>query len=1101
MIWQTSALARAYRVLSAAAAFLVGATVAQAAPVTGEATYYYSGDTRVDVVLALDEVRIKGSGAGPLPGEDTLRRASSRVLSAQRDRSGAGGTNVELVPAADRRELAQEIRTLRQGIIGAEVQPVLYLPENAADRAAQGRRMLTSRMAVKLVDGQKIEALASKYGLRVARKVEYSAGTWILEASAAEPLASLEAANRLYETERVEWATPMVERVMTRRAVTNDPLFPNQWHLKNTGSNASGAVAGNDVNIPDAWNSYNGSGVTIAITDDGLQQNHPDLSANVRTTLGKDFNGDDTDPSPGTYDSHGTACAGVAAGVGNNSLGSTGAGYGAKLVGVRLIAGSFSDQDEADAMTWLANPSDPNNTVHINSNSWGPSDDGSVMAAPGPLMASAFEYAATHGRGGKGTLFTWAGGNGRQPYYTGDSPDYSNYDGWTSSRFVIGVGASGADGTVSYYSESGSALLVNAPSSYSYGGITTTDRTGSDGYSSTDYTDSFGGTSSACPLVAGVLSLALQANPNLTWRDVQHLLVLTSTKNSPTDSDWKTNGAGNSYNHKFGFGRINASALVAKAATWKTVPAEAAPLTAASSETGTILDNNPTGLTRSLTVSGDPYFKTEAVEVTVNVSHSRRGDLRLTLTSPSGMVSVLGQSRKQDTAANMRFTFTSKAHWGENPNGVWQVNFADRRSVYSGTLNSVQIKVHGYIGASAECENRYGCFVDRQYLDFLKRGADAGGHAYWTDSLCNGLVTPELVVRNFIASDEFAGNRGFAARCYFGMYNNNMTTNYATSGYRIPDKGGLDYWTGVMASVQGSGGSLRDAKKTVVSSFMSAPEWTSRVGNPDNSGFVDFLYENILGRAPEPGGKTHHLNNLNAGLTTRADLVVDFLDSLEAQAKYANMTYVCMAYLGLLDRGAETGGFIYHTNRLNAGTVNTTTFLSEFIYSAEYLNRIASLSCPFPPAASAEGSSRLVSGPGGEEQQLAYNLVQPEENTRLAGLNAVVDAAEDVTAEFEVYAYNEDGTAAQVAASGLVKIAAGRRSVKSPELGVPLKAGTLYAVGLRWKGDARLDGTVTATLSQGLQARGSATGAGTGLEMATINTEKVLPIGATSASR
>ena len=89
-------------------------------------------------------------------------------------------------------------------------------------------------------------------------------------------------------------------------------------------------------------------------------------------------------------------------------------------------------------------------------------------------------------------------------------------------------------------------------------GITTTDIVGSPGYTNGDTTNNFGGTSSATPLVSGVISLILEANPNLTWRDVQEILVQSSRKNDFNDPSWIVNQGGHWFSHKYGFGVIDA---------------------------------------------------------------------------------------------------------------------------------------------------------------------------------------------------------------------------------------------------------------------------------------------------------------------------------------------------------------------------------------------------------------------------------------------------------------------------------------------------------------------------------------------------------------
>lgn len=93
-------------------------------------------------------------------------------------------------------------------------------------------------------------------------------------------------------------------------------------------------------------------------------------------------------------------------------------------------------------------------------------------------------------------------------------------------------------------------------------------------------------------------------------------------------------------------------------------------------------------------------------------------------------------------------------------------------------------------------ESAYGCFVDRQYLDFLGRIGEDGGYNFYIDRLSSGAMSPQEVTRNFILSPEVNGNRGFINRCYFGLFNNNSLVDYATPGYRYADYGGLMFWSG-----------------------------------------------------------------------------------------------------------------------------------------------------------------------------------------------------------------------------------------------------------------------------------------------------------------
>ena len=68
------------------------------------------------------------------------------------------------------------------------------------------------------------------------------------------------------------------------------------------------------------------------------------------------------------------------------------------------------------------------------------------------------------------------------------------------------------------------------------------------------------------------MALALEANKNLSWRDMQHLVVQTSKRQKLKAPDWATNGVGREYSHRYGYGLMDAGALVEKAKNWETMP-------------------------------------------------------------------------------------------------------------------------------------------------------------------------------------------------------------------------------------------------------------------------------------------------------------------------------------------------------------------------------------------------------------------------------------------------------------------------------------------------------------------------------------------------
>ncbi|HEY8960669.1 MAG TPA: S8 family peptidase, partial [Luteolibacter sp.] len=512
--------------------------------------------------------------------------------------------------------------------------------------------------------------------------------------AAADPFAALEILPELRRLPAVEGANVQLASWRIPRSMPTDPLVAQQWHLKY--QNQSGAVANSDIRVENAWlynsseSGVKGTGIRVGVIDDGLETAHPDLAANVDTANDKDWNGNDLDPNPGTSDNHGTACAGNVAAVANNAIGGCGSAPEATLVGLRLIAAATTDSQEAEAMSYLATGA---NFIHLKTNSWGPSDTGTILEGPGSLTKAAFVNATNLGRNGLGTVFLWAGGNGNE------SEDNSNYDGYANDPHVIAIGASDSLTHQAYYSEPGANLTCVAPSGGDTGtlGITTTDRTGKAGYNTAsgtagNYYSSFSGTSSATPTAAGAVALILQKNPALGWRDVKEILIRTAQKISPADSDWKDNAAGFHFNHKFGAGLIDATAAVNLATHWINLPPATSTSASPTGLPANIPDNNATGISRTFTVTTP--IRVEYLTLGVDITHPYRGDLALTLTSPSGMTSRLAEVHG-DSGNNYHWTFSSVRHWGELSTGTWTLNVADMAAVDTGTLDAATLTLTG----------------------------------------------------------------------------------------------------------------------------------------------------------------------------------------------------------------------------------------------------------------------------------------------------------------------------------------------------------------------------------------------------------------------
>lgn len=328
----------------------------------------------------------------------------------------------------------------------------------------------------------------------------------------------------------------------TRQVTVTDELFDLQWHLDNKISND-----GADINVLAAWQETLGSGIRIGMHDDGCAVNHVDLSPNF---LGTSLDIRTRGPIPAG--DHGTAVMGLIVSQ-NNNIGVRGVAPEANFVASGPLGG-FSLQT-VSAYTFAKQ-----NDVDVHNNSWGVGPGGMTLEE----VEEAIIDAANTGRNGLGIVFAFAAGNDGTELQQGD--DYGTLDE------VIQVGASGQRDTIASYSEYGPTLDVMGPSRGDDSiGLVTTDIPGQGGYNNgnvpgdledPNYTNSFGGTSGASPVVAGVAALVLGVNADLNRYQVRQVLIHTAEKIAPQDADYD-GVRGNS--NRYGFGRVDAEAAVGAA--------------------------------------------------------------------------------------------------------------------------------------------------------------------------------------------------------------------------------------------------------------------------------------------------------------------------------------------------------------------------------------------------------------------------------------------------------------------------------------------------------------------------------------------------------
>jgi len=462
-------------------------------------------------------------------------------------------------------------------------------------------------------------------------------GTQILS----DPLA---VCDQLYRTGLFEFVQPNCLRFVVPAATPNDPLFGTNWGLAK-------------MSLPAAWDMTTGcSNIKIAIIDDGVQLNHPDLTPNLLSGFDATPSGTNGGDLAGEF-RHGTNVAGIAAAKGNNGTGVTGVAYNCKIIPIR----AYSTNSSGDVTTdqYIANAI--NHAVNVKgadilNMSWG------IVASTYPIntaIESALNNAASNGRGTKGTVLIASVGN------KGNNT-ISPLPGNVSSVFV--VGASRANDTRwSGSSYPPGQVDVVAP------GPNVTTVSGS-GYA-TGVGDSDIRTSWSAPAVAGIAALILSVNPNLTQSQVRRIIAETTDKvggytynvgNGSTFSDL-------SHHNEMGYGRVNALKALEKAA--------GAPITGP----GLICTNGGYTLTTFPGGSSAVWSASAGLSMSGNVANRQSG-----YSGPATITATL-------TVPNACATIPVKRNiWVGNPNLTKTIN-----GVVAGTTSVVAGNIYNLAASSS----------------------------------------------------------------------------------------------------------------------------------------------------------------------------------------------------------------------------------------------------------------------------------------------------------------------------------------------------------------------------------------------------------------
>ena len=528
-----------------------------------------------------------------------------------------------------------------------------------------------------------------------------------------------------------------------------DPLYKYQWHLDNTGQTnfaTNAGTAGQDLNVDSAIiDGYTGNGVVVAVSDSGLELTHEDLADNI-TSGSYDFVNSDNDPEPAKNNGdHGTSVAGIIAAKGWNNKGGRGVAPNASLIGYNVIGTGAS---YSLGEIWGTSP--PISVdVDIYNNSFGlgyPTDSTTynVSTYLSGTTLDVLEYGVTNLRGGKGAIYVYSAGNAFQSNATNDcGTNLTCTEGIIDNKknqiHTIPVAALNAEGTKTSYSTTGANIWIsgfggeygwnnaifnsqgygNQSSTSTSPAIMTTDQsTCSKGYvssnggtggvdglepnefnqfdggysenSSCNYTSNFNGTSSAAPTVSGVIALMLEANPDLTWRDVKHILATTADKVDSSRSfdqqgvnqySWIENNAGFEHHKWYGFGKIDAAEAVSTAksytansrGTLSTISGQGVPNSA--------IDDDGASTQDTITITkatGSNNF-VEYVKVHVKFNHNIPKTIGIRLQSPDGTIIPILQpyTNISTSVSGLQFDIGVAGFYGESIEGDWTIVLND----------------------------------------------------------------------------------------------------------------------------------------------------------------------------------------------------------------------------------------------------------------------------------------------------------------------------------------------------------------------------------------------------------------------------------------
>jgi len=691
--------------------------------------YFWRAGERIEIVEAPDRFTVRMRRGVP---SEKVGESYHTVHKARLARQNLDEFSVD---ADERDAVMAHVRS------GGEVEFASHVYAPASE--PQTKLYLTDQITVQFkpeVSDAEIEKVVAEHGLTIVKQIQGLPRAFVLGVGPQAKENPIKVANRLAASDQVLASEPNLAVATKRQYIPSDTLFPEQWHLHNTGGPQLAVTA--HIDAVRAWDLTRGErGVIVAVADDSCDLGHTDFQGAGKLVAPRDFAGSDFDPQPELVDdNHGTACCGVAVAEENGS-GVVGVAPGCALMPIRTT-GYIDDTSIEDLCDWVIA-----HNAGVLSCSWSAAARRFALSL---RMANALRRAATVGRGGLGCVLVFAAGNENRPVngtvnetgWPDNQPSGATQwlNGFAAHPDVMAIAASSSVATKSAYSNWGAEISVCAPSNnvrpatyprvnaaVTGRGIVTTDRVGASGYSSTDYTRDFGGTSSACPTVAGVAGLTLSAYPGLSAQAVRQIIETTADRIVDNSTDPQLGHSHGNYDaagHSqwFGRGRVNAFLAVTEALRRKQADqgggggggSATQTLVKASTPALAIPDNDANGVRDKLGFSEGSTLT--AVKITIDLTHTYIGDLRLTLMSPSGTAVVL-HDRNGGGADNIVRSFDAgttpglSALAGESVQGDWTLWVQDLARVDTGRLNRWELSLTTGAGVLVEVEDAPGQMI------------------------------------------------------------------------------------------------------------------------------------------------------------------------------------------------------------------------------------------------------------------------------------------------------------------------------------------------------------------------------------------------------